>query len=78
MVNKVICFSLSSVGVIKSHLVIKQGPFQHSYVCLYLEVLGLASHTTALHKMAMRAFQLEGENPDDVLVLLTAPTATAA
>ena len=28
--------------------------------------------------MAMRAFQAEGENPDDVRVLLTAPTGTAA
>ena len=32
---------------------------------------------TALYQMAMRALQAEGENPDDVRVLLTAPTVTA-
>ena len=77
--HKGICFSLSSLGIIKRHLVIKQEPFQHSYVCLYLEVLGLAkSHLiTALFQMTMRTFQAEGENIDDELVV-TAPTATAA
>ena len=50
---------------------------------LYLFVSGGAgtgtSHLiTAIYQMALKNLQLEGENPDKIKVLLTAPTGTAA
>ena len=52
-----------------------------SGLCLFVSGgagTGKSHLITALYQMAMRAFHAEGENPDDVQVLLTAPTATAA
>ena len=76
MINKGICFSLSSLGVIISHIVIKQGPFQHSLkICLFVSGGAGAGKSQLIFISNCN----EGrDNPNDVRVLLTAPTGTAA